>query len=301
MNRKTRSKSLRLPATSLEQWALLAGVVDAGGFAQAGKAAHRSQSAVSYNLARLQKSLGVALLKIEGRRAVLTPNGAALLGRARALVEELLALEQTAGSLKRGWESGITLVIDAAFPQPRLFQVLAALERDCRRTQLRLGDAVLSGAEQAITEGRADVVVTTRVPSGFLGEWLMDVTFIGVSAPGHPLQRQQRGVTERELARHTQVVVRDSGTDRPRDEGWLGATHRWTVGSLDASLASIEHGLAYGWLPAHLAEPRIEAGRLAPLPLRAGLVRRLPMYVVLVQGEAAGPAARRAVELFRGT
>lgn len=298
MNSKSRSKSLRLPITSLEQWALLAGVVDAGGFAQAGKAAHRSQSAVSYNLARLQESLGVKLLKIEGRRAVLTVEGAALLGRARGLIDELMLLEQTASSLKRGWESGITLVIDAAFPQPRLFEVLAALERDCRRTQLRLADAVLSGAEQAITEAQADVVVTTRVPKGFLGEWLMDVSFVGVSAPGHPLQRLGRAATERDLARQTQVVVRDSGTDRPRDEGWLGAAHRWTVGSLDASLASIEHGLAYGWLPEHLAQPRIVAGRLAPLPLKAGRIRRLPLYVVLVRGEAAGPAARRAVELF---
>ena len=298
MHPVTRLKSLRLPATSLEQWALLAGVVDAGGFAQAGKAAHRSQSAVSYNLARLQESLGVALLKIEGRRAVLTPHGAALLARARILVEELLALELTAGSLKRGWESEITLVIDAAFPQARLFQVLGALGRDCRRTQLRLADAVLSGAEQAIVEARADVVVTTRVPTGVLGEWLMDVTFVAVSAPGHPLQRARGRIAERDLARHTQVVVRDSGTARPRDEGWLGAAHRWTVGSLDAALASIEHGLAYGWLPEHVAQSRIAAGYLAPLPLQAGRTRKLSLYVVLVRGEAAGPAARRAVELL---
>jgi DNA-binding transcriptional LysR family regulator len=298
MHPVNRSKALRLPATSLEQWALLAGVVDRGGFAQAGRAAHRSQSAVSYNLARLQESLGVALLKIEGRRAVLTPHGAALLSRARGLVDELLALEQTAASLKRGWESEITLVVDAAFPQPRLFQVLAELQRDCRRTQLRLAEAVLSGAEQAIVEARADVVVTTRVPAGMLGEWLMDVSFLAVSAPGHPLQRARGAITERELARHTQVVVRDSGTERPRDDGWLGAAHRWTVGSLEASLASIEHGLAYGWLPEHLARPRIEAGQLVPLPLKAGRSRKVSLYVVLVRGEAAGPAARRAVELL---
>ena len=42
-----------------------------------------------------------------------------------------------------------------------------------------------------------------------------------------------------DLVLHTQVVVRDSGR-QPRDEGWLGAQHRWTVASLEASHAAVE-------------------------------------------------------------
>ncbi|HUI62000.1 MAG TPA: LysR family transcriptional regulator, partial [Steroidobacteraceae bacterium] len=72
-----------LPRTSLEQWAVLAAVVDRGGFAQAATWLHRSQSAVSYAVARLQEGLDVPLLAIEGRRAVLTEHGKALLKRAR--------------------------------------------------------------------------------------------------------------------------------------------------------------------------------------------------------------------------
>lgn len=91
---------MTLPRTSLEQWAVLAAVVDQGGFAQAAQALHRSQSAVSYTLARLQESLQVPLLTLEGRKAVLTPHGAALLKRARPLVRELQGLERLAQSLK---------------------------------------------------------------------------------------------------------------------------------------------------------------------------------------------------------
>jgi len=43
-----------MPKTSLEQWAVLAAVVDEGGYAQAAAALHRSQSAVSYAVSRLQ-------------------------------------------------------------------------------------------------------------------------------------------------------------------------------------------------------------------------------------------------------
>ena len=58
-------------------------------------------------------------------------------------------------------------------------------------------------------------------------------------------------------------------------------------------------GLAYAWLPAHRVESLIAEGKLQPLPLQAGGTRRLSLYVVLVKGEAAGPAAHRALELLQ--
>src|SRR5690606_13791270 len=113
-------------------------------------------------------------------------------------------------------------------------EVLRELRDRCGHTTIRLADAVLSGAEDAITSGSGDVVVTTRVPPGFAGDWLMDVVMIAVAAPAHPLHALQRTLTPDDLALHTQVVVRDSG-QASRDEGWLGARHRWTVAALEAS------------------------------------------------------------------
>ena len=63
---------MSLPRTTLEQWAVLAAVIDRGGFAQAAAALHRSQSAVSYAVARLQELLDTPLLSLKGRKAVLT-------------------------------------------------------------------------------------------------------------------------------------------------------------------------------------------------------------------------------------
>lgn len=93
-------------------------------------------------------------------------------------------------------------------------------------------------------------------------------------------------------------MVRDSGR-HPRDEGWLGAQLRWTVASLEASHAAVRAGLAYAWLPAHLVADDIAASKLQPLPLAAGGSRRMALYVVLVQGETAGPAARQTLELLQ--
>ncbi len=290
---------MAIPKTSLEHWAVLAAIVDHGGFAQAAEALHRSQSAISYAVARLQESLDVPLLTVEGRKAVLTPAGETLLRRARDVLSDLQTLEQLAASLKRGWEAELRLVVDAAFPRERLLKIIAELQQLCPSTQMQLSDAVLSGAEEAITANTADVVITTRIPPGHLGEFLMDVQFVAVARPDHALFALDRALTGADLVRHVQVVVRDSGTQSPRDDGWLGAERRCTVSSMEASLATVQAGLAFAWLPEHLVEDSLKRAALRTLPLDAGSHRNVPLHLVLVRPEIAGPAARAAVECFQ--
>ena len=287
-----------LAKTSLEQWAVLAAVVDEGGFAQAAVALNRSQSAVSYSIARLQESLDLPLLVVEGRKSVLTPHGQTLLNRARGLLRELDTLEALARGLKQGWESDLKLVVDAAFPRPRLLHIIAELQSSCPSTQIQLADVVLSGAEEAIVAGSADLVVTSRVPAGYLGNWLMDVKFVAVAAVHHPLSLLGRELVAEDLVHHVQAVVRDSGTQNLRDDGWLGAERRFTVSSLEASLATISAGLAYGWLPEHLLTAPLREGTLRELPLVAGARRNVSLHIVLAQPDLLGPAARAAVESF---
>ncbi|MGD0492898.1 MAG: LysR family transcriptional regulator [Steroidobacteraceae bacterium] len=285
--------------TSLEQWAVLASVIDDGGFGQAAQALHKSQSAVSYAVARLQEALGLELLTIDGRKAVLTPHGKALLKRARPLLRDLESLEALAQSLKQGWEPELKLVVDVAFPRQRLLAIVGELQQLCPNTEIQLSDAVLSGAEEAITDNRADVVVTTRLPADRLGELLLTVTFMSVARPSHSLFELDRLLTSDDLSKHVQVVVRDSGIKHPRDEGWLGAERRCTVSSVEASLAMVKAGLGYAWLPEHLISEAIRQGALRALPLEAGSSRPVPLHLVLVRPDAAGPAARAAVEVFQ--
>ena len=187
--------ALRLPKSSPDQWVALAAVVDHGGYGGAAEALRRSASALNYQVQRLQEQLGVRLLEVQGRRAVLTPHGEILLKRARGLLAELDSLESLAGSLQAGFEPVLRVVVDAAFPRGPLLAALAELQVACPQTRLELADAVLSGAEEAIAGGTADLVVTSRVPRGFLGDWLLETTFVAVAAPAHPLQRLGRPAT----------------------------------------------------------------------------------------------------------
>lgn len=61
-------------------------VVDLDGFARAGNALGRSQSAVSMQMKRLEETVGCALFQRDGRRMRLTSSGEMLLGFARKIV-----------------------------------------------------------------------------------------------------------------------------------------------------------------------------------------------------------------------
>ncbi len=290
---------MSLPRTTLEQWHVLQAIVEHGSFAKAAEALHRSQSSVSYMVGKLQEQLDISLLEIEGRKAQLTPAGLTLLNQAKSLLVDAQALEQHARNLKAGWEAEIRLVVDGLFPQPLLTQVLNEVNRNCQESQLQLVETVLSGAEEALLRQEADVAICNNVPQGFLGDPLIDITFLAVAHPQHPLHQLGRELTTDDLARELQIVVRDSGTQNPRDDGWLGAARRWTVSSGPTRLALMRSGLGFGWAPLHTIQADLEQGNLKPLPLGEGRSRRRTLYLVMAEPRLAGPGARRVAEIIR--
>lgn len=86
-------------SSSLKQWRMLHALVDCGSYAEAAELLHVSQSTLSYTIIKLQERLGVQLLKIEGRRAVLTAPGRLLIERSRRVLNEARELEEFARNL----------------------------------------------------------------------------------------------------------------------------------------------------------------------------------------------------------
>ncbi|MFW5452528.1 LysR family transcriptional regulator [Thioalkalivibrio sulfidiphilus] len=283
---------MKTPRVTLEQWRVFQAVVDYGGFSQAARQLHRSQSSVSYAVAKLQEQVGIPLLRIEGRKAVLTEAGEVLLRRSRTLLKDAGSLEELARSISEGWESEVRLVVDAAFPPELLMEALRRFMPLSRDTRVQLQEVVLSGAEELLLAGNADLVIGTSVPASHLGDLLMEIEFIAVAHPAHPLHQLDRTLTSQDLRDHMQLVIRDSGSRRRTDFGWLDAEHRWTVTSLDTAVTAVTAGLGFGWLPRHRISQALEQGRLKALPLNAGLTYTAPLYLVFRDQDNAGPATR---------
>jgi DNA-binding transcriptional LysR family regulator len=280
------------PRVSLDQWRTLQAVVEQGGFAQAAKHLHRSQSAVSYAVQRLQDNLGVPVLRLEGRRAVLTEAGEVVLRRARQLLRDADALETLAHELKAGWEAEIRLVVDAAFPTEILMAALQAFAPHGRGTRVLMQEVVLSGAMDALREGTADVVISAGMPEHVLADELIEIEFIAVAHPDHPLHQLGRALEFSDLRREMQIVIRDSGHYQVADHGWLESEHRWTVSSIDRAVATVMRGLGFAWLPRHCLASPLDAGQLKILPLTQGQSYRTDLYLSYAHPEHVGLATR---------
>ncbi|SUX55905.1 LysR family transcriptional regulator [Chromobacterium vaccinii] len=285
--------------TTLDQWQVLRTIVEEGGFAQAAEKLHRSQSSVSYAVARLQEQLDVALLRQDGRRMRLTGEGEVLLREAAELLRHADRLERRAGSLRRGWEPELKVALDSLLPSEVVLAACGDFAGHCRETRLQLHEVVMSGADDALYQGDAALAVAGRVPQGFLGDWLLDAEFIACAAPGHRLHAHGGELDGERLRGEVQVVLRDSGIRQPRDEGWLGAHQRWTVSQPETGIAMVEAGLAFAWLARHRIRRQLAEGSLKPLPLKSGAVRKASLYLVLAEPASAGPACLYLADALR--
>ncbi len=287
------------PRITLEQWRALLAVVDAGGYAQAASALNKSQSAISYGVQKLEHLLGVKVFEIEGRKAKLTSTGEVLYRRAKSLIDEAATLEGAATDLGAGWEPLISIAADTVFPTWVLLECFADFAKERPQTRLELYETVLGGTDEALFERRADLAITSRVPTGFLGDPLMTARFVAAAHPDHPLHQLGRQLTFQDLKKHRQLVIRDSGRDRSRSAGWLGAEQRWTVSHKATSIHAACMGLGFAWFPEDNIRRDLDAGALKPLPLRHGGEHFVPLYLVFSDPDYAGPGTRRLAEIIR--
>jgi len=290
---------MKTPRVTIDHWHTLQAVIDQGSYAQAAEYLHRSQSSVSYAIRKLEEQLGTDILVVKGRKAELTVNGRILLQRSRTLVEDAGNLEQLAADLNNGRETEIRLVVDTAFPFEILIHTLQQFRRDCGHTRILLEQVVLSGADDFLTQGQADLAVSYRVPADMLGDELLQIEFLAVAHPEHVLHQLKQPVTLDHLRDEMQIVIRDSGRKHKQDFGWLGAKQQWSVPDIESSLKLISHGMGYGWLPRHLVCDQLEKGSLEILPLREGQCYNSSLYLIFGSHHYIGPATRQLATLLR--
>src|SRR3954465_12269530 len=199
-----------LPRISLDQWAALTAVVDAGGYAKAAETLHKSQSSVTYAVQQIESLLGVKAFAIHGRKAALTPSGQLLYRRARVLLEEAAGIEKAAKSASAGWEAEIRIAAEMIFPAWVLLKCFDQLNVESPHTRIEYYETVIAGTNEALLSGRADLAITPVVPAGFAGSALMPLRMLLVAHPQHPLHKLGRTITMRDLRKYRQLVVRET-------------------------------------------------------------------------------------------
>ncbi len=266
--------------TTLDEWEILNAVVQLGGFAPAAEQLNRSQSTISYAIARLQERLGIKLLELEGRKARLTELGRVLLTDAEPHLAGFHQLEQRARSLASGGESEIRLSVDSIFPNDRLFGALFEFSRQFPYVRPKLRQATFLSSESEFLAYGSHLCIAGLPAREYYVKPILGIRILGVARQDHPLHLLPRPLSRIDLIRHTIVTIEGAAPGAPKRQPRSPAQRYLSVTNIDAAIDAVRSGLCFGWLPVYRIQPYLDSGELLPLRMPVGGTREVRLSVI---------------------
>ena len=247
--------------------AMLQSIADSGSFAAAARASGMVPSALTYRVRRIEDALDVLLFDRGARQVRLTDAGAELLREGARLLSDIDAIANRVRRVATGWEPQLTIALDSVIDRATVMELCESFFRLDPPTSLKLRDETLAGTLEALTSGIADLalgaVMDTGTTAGLHREPLGSLQFVFAVAPHHPLAQAAEPLSDDAIRPHRSVAVADS-TQRGSGltVGILRGQDVFTVTGMSAKLDAQLRGLGAGFLPACLAQPYIDTGRL---------------------------------------
>jgi DNA-binding transcriptional LysR family regulator len=289
---------MEMDAFSLDQFAVFVAVIEQGGFAAAARKLNRAQSAVTYAIQRLEEQSGVKLFDRSGYRPVLTDAGAALLPRARRVLEALVDYQQQAHGIAGGLEAELSLVVDMLAPMAPLAAALREMQTVFPTVQVRIDVESLGATSQVLARGEADLGLLLEVVpmAEFETNRYGEADLVAVAAPDHPLAKLPPPIASDLLRDHVQLVLASNAAVQGERDAGVHATNRWYLTDIAAKRVLLLSGAGWGSMPRHLVAEDLDAGRLVALqPDRWEGSDRMPSLAAVIahrKDVALGPAGR---------
>ena len=293
-----------LDRLTVDQLRTFIAAAEEGSFSAAGRKLRRAQSVVSQTLANLELQLGVKLFDRSSRYPRLTEQGRALLQDARGVADGMDSFKARARTMREGLEAELSVVIDVMYPMAALTQAVGSFRANYPNTRMRLYVEALGAAIQPVLDGRCRIgVVGTLpiIPEAVQSEPLLDVAFVTVVAPTHPLAALRGVAPKSEVIKHVQLVLTDrTSLSEGRNFGVL-SPRTWRLADLGSKHAFLRAGFGWGQMPVPMVEKDIHDGTLVKIRIE-GLRPRaqfLPMHAVYRKDAPPGPAGRAFVRWLR--
>ena len=266
--------------TTLDEWEILRTVVQLGGFAPAAGQLNRSQSTISYAIARLQEQLGIKLLELKGRKAQLTELGRVLLADAEPHLAGFHQLEERARSLASGGESEIRLSVDSIFPDDRLFKALYEFSRRFPYARPKLRQATFLSADSELSAQNAHLCVAALASREYYVKPILGIRMLAVARVDHPLLSLPQPLSRIDLIQHTIVTIEGVASGVVLRQPASPAQRFVSVTTIEAAIAAVRSGFCFGWLPVYRIQPCLDNGELLPLRLPVGGTREVRLNVI---------------------
>ncbi len=262
---------------TLEMWRVFVAIATDGSSQKAAKSLHKSQSAVSHALKKMEAELGNPLFELSGRYLVLTTLGKILLPKAQRLLGEAEGLESLGKNYQSGFLDEIAISSDVLIPDSFLHEVIDRFQVVYPDVSLRIFEPSLSGTSQLLEEGVIALGISSIMPPGCIIDPLLDIHKSCVCSTDHPLASIGE-VSQADLKQHTHIVIRDSGQQNI-NSGWLGSTRRITVSQINTALSLVKRGAGYAWLPDSLTKINQAEDGLSKVALTNGSRRVVKLQI----------------------
>lgn len=280
--------------TTLDQWLTLHEIDRSGSIQAAATEMNKSHTTLIYAVKKLEEQLGIALIEVQGRRAVLTEEGQSLLRRANTMLEQARELEVISEQLSKGVESEITIAIDHLCDPEWLYGPMAEYLSQNTTTSIQVVETSLSKTTEMVTSEQADIAIINLPVTNYPAEAFGITTMVPVVTAHHSLA-QKNSLCLTELSTVSQIVIRDLGgeTDKnsKQDVGWLKSRQRITVDNFDHAFRAVGQGVGFCRLPEHIVKSRTD-DKIVVLNIESAERYQVPMHLTLPKGAKTGPAAK---------
>ncbi|MGL4579836.1 MAG: LysR family transcriptional regulator [Shewanella xiamenensis] len=247
-------------------------LVEEGSFAKAAERLHKAQSAVSYQVKKLEEHLGVQLFSRDQYRAELTSEGRVILAEGQRLLQHLANIEHLASRFSEGWEPKLELVIDGALPMEPIMTALKRMAEHQIPTKIQLNMEFLGGVQHRFERDNADLMLVKDYRTGpyYHPQPLPAITSVLVTSASHPLAQLNK-ISLSELQQHVELTIEDSSPNKTyRDELQFGGDKVFYLSGFIMKKNALLKGLGFGWLPDFLVQEELLSGELMEVDFVGG-------------------------------
>ncbi|APW37557.1 transcriptional regulator [Rhodoferax koreense] len=244
-------------------------VAEAGSFSAAARRHGLTPSAISRQVARLERAMGVSLMQRTTRQLRLTEAGLAVLERGREMVAAAQASMQVAEGHVDKPKGLVRVSAPKAFSRHVLQQPLLSFLQHYPDVDVHL--LVADRPVDPLREG-FDLVIrlTDDPPHGMVARALMPVRQLVLASPSYLASNESIRIPE-DLMAHSCLSIGEQALDsrwrfvRGNDEVEVAVVGRYSLNHSEMRLAAVEASLGVGCVPDFVARDALAAGRVVRL------------------------------------
>lgn len=259
-------------------------------------------SAISYTIRKTEEALGAELFVRKGRYIELTPAGRYFIEHSRTIIGDMEALRRNTVLIHDGVERELTVAVNNIIPTSILVELIRDFELQFSSTTLTVSLEVYNGCWDALYNQRADLVIGAphAVPSteGIISEPFGQLEWDFVVSPQHPLAGELHPLENNELRQYPAICIRDTSVNFTPLQAWLLEGQKPIfVPDFTTAIALIEQNVGIGYIPHHLALPRLNSGTLLKKPMREH--KHATKLFLAARADGMGKTCRWCMEYLR--